>query len=541
MSTGDDRTAKMMRRLFARAPLVLLVSMGHGPTAMRPAQQDELTAAERRGKDIYFGLATTIKASVGTPPSEAPARLLACANCHGSDARGKSEAAVVASDITWEALTKPYGVTHQSGRTHPPYTERLLVRAVSLGIDPAGNPLHAAMPRFQMSHADIDALTQYLKRVSTDVPPGISDSAIRLGTLLPVAGPLAQAGSAANAVLAAYFDALNGEGGIYGRRFELSVARLGGIESDTKTIVDAFLQNSAPFAMVGGLLAGSDNEAIGVAETRSVPFVGPLTIFPEPSATGRSTFYLLSGVEQQARALVDYSRNTTAGAAAHDTSPVSVAILHSDATVPARVVERILDYGIQAGWHVRTVSLDREGLRTRTLIHELKQSMATCALPLTDGEHLVDLASEMAAINWNPTLLVPGSLATNDLLRLPASVMDRTLIALPSLPSDQTRTALEEYRKLADAYHLTSTDMAWQLAALGSAKVLTQALKRAGRGLTRSTLLEALEDLDDFDSGLMPRIRFGRGHNIGAPGAYIVTLDPARRRFRQLTGWLRVN
>ena len=542
MLPREDRTAAGRKhRLAVLATLVVLVSVGHAPEAMQPAQSDGLTATERRGKEVYFGLAPTIKATVGTPPSDAPAMLLACANCHGSDARGKSEAAVVTSDITWEALTKPYGVTHPSGRTHPPYTERLLVRAISLGIDPAGNPLHPAMPRFQMSHEDIDALTQYLKRVARDVPPGISDEAIRLGTLLPVAGPLAKAAGAANAVLAAYFDALNADGGIYGRKLELSVAQIGGIGSDTKTVVDAFLQSSAPFAMVGGLLAGSDNDAIGVTEARSVPFVGPLTIFPALSDPGRSTFYLLSGVEQQARALVEYQQqhDCRRGTAQHITHIDShPAFRGRSAGHPCRANPGLW---VRAGWHVTTVNLDRTDLRTEVVIEELKRSTATCVLPLTGGEHLVDIATGMAAIDWYPSLLVPGSLATNDLLRLPRSVMDRTLIALPSLPSDQTQTALEEYRRLADAYHLASTDMAWQLAALGSAKVLAEALKRAGRGLTRSTLVAALEDLDDFDSGLMPRIRFGRGRHIGAPGAYIVTRDPARREFRQLTGWLRVS
>ena len=282
MSMGEHQMASSStRQLGIIAPLVLLISVAYSPrAAMQSEQNDRLTAAERRGKDIYFGRATTIKALVGNPPSEAPAMLLACANCHGSDARGKSEGAVAASDITWEALTKPYGVTHPSGRTHPLFTERLLVRAVSMGIDPAGNPLHAAMPRFQMSHADIDALTQYLQRFSTDAPPGVSDSAIRLGTVLPSAGPLAKAGGAANTVLAATLDALNAEGGIYGRRLELSIAQIARGGSDTKTIVDTFLQNAAPFAMVGGLLAGAADDAIAVAEARGVPFVGPLTIFP---------------------------------------------------------------------------------------------------------------------------------------------------------------------------------------------------------------------------------------------------------------------
>jgi ABC-type branched-subunit amino acid transport system substrate-binding protein len=544
MSMGKDRTAFNARlRLFTLALLVLFAWAGRSPSGMQPARSDGLTVQERHGKDIYFGLATTVKARIGSPPIEAPAMMLACANCHGSDARGKSEGGVVTPDITWEALTKPYGVTHPNGRTHPPYTERLLVRAVSLGIDPAGNPLHAAMPRFQMSHADINALTQYLKRLATDVPSGISDSEIRLGTVLPTSGPLAEAGRAAKAVLAAYFDALNAQGGVYGRRLELRVALIGGDGSDARAEVDRSLQDAAPFAMVGGLIAGIENDAIAVTEARGVPFVGPLTIFPELSGADSTTFYLLSGVEQQARALVDYSRTIANGAGTATGSPpaASVAIVHSAAAVPAQVVERIRDNGTQAGWHVTTVNLDRKHLTTREIADEVKRSTATHALLLIGGESIVEIATAMVAIDWTPALLVPGSLATNHLLRLPQPVMDRTLVALPSLPSDQTQAALEEYRKLAEAYHLSPSHMAWQLAALGSAKVLTHALKLAGRGLTRSTLLAALEDLSDFNTGLMPRLRFGRGRHIGAPGAYIVTLDPARKEFRQVTGWLRVN
>ncbi|HEX2452220.1 MAG TPA: ABC transporter substrate-binding protein [Vicinamibacterales bacterium] len=530
-------------RAFTLPLLMLLVSAGHSQGAMQSDPRDGLTAQERRGRDIYFGLATTAKASIGTPPVEAPAMMLACANCHNSDGRGKPEGGVVPSDITWESLTKPYGVTHPSGRTHPPYTERLLVRAICLGIDPAGNTLHPAMPRFQMSRADIDAVTQYLKRLSTDSPSGISDTEIRLGTVLPATGPLERAGRAVKAVLTAYFDALNAQGGIYGRRLELRVAWVDAIGPDPKTSVDAFLRDATPFAMVGGLLWGTDRGAIALTEARGVPFVGPLTIFPEPSAAGRTTFYLLSGVEQQARALLEY-RRTRADPVSLDKSDASVgsvAIVHSPQAVPADVVDRIRDYATRSGWHVTMVNLDRAGLGESSVADELKRSMATHALLLIGGGSLMKIATGIVAVNGNVALLVPGSLATNDLLHLPQPLIDRTFIALPSLPSDQTQTALDEYRKLSEAYHLPSTEMAWQLAGLGSAKVLTHALTLAGRGLTRSSLVAALEDLSDFDTGLMPHIRFGRGRRLGSAGAYIVTFDPVRKEFRQVTGWLAVN
>jgi ABC-type branched-subunit amino acid transport system substrate-binding protein len=511
-------------------PLLLVILVSSRAASL----DDDLTPQERRGKDIYFGLtgpSSAITARVGNPPIELTSSMIACANCHGSDGRGKPEGGVVPPDITWEALTKPYGVTRPDGRTHPPYTERLLVRAIGLGLDPAGNELQAVMPRFQMTHGDAAALTSYLKRLSTDHPSGIADEVIRIGTIVPATGPLADAGRAAASALTAYFDTLNAQGGLYGRKIDLRVASLDG----TDTRVEAFLRESAPFAMVGGLLPDAGAETIARTEAHDIPYVGPLTPFPNPSSvspTSRHTFYLLSGAEQQACALLDFQRSSAG------VSAPSVFIVHAAAVVPGDVVDRIGAHAEQRGWRVASVSLDRA--TASEMANGVKRSGATHTLLLVDGPRALAIARELAAIDWTPAMLVPGSLATNDLLNLPAPLLDRTFIALPSVPSDQTQAALQEYRALAAQHHLPSTDVAWQLAAIGSAKVLAQGLMRAGRGVTRATLVSSLEALTDFDTGLMPRIRFGRGRRLGASGAYIVALDPALKSFKPVTGWLPV-
>jgi hypothetical protein len=94
---------------------------------------------------------------------EVPASALPCAGCHGRDGRGIPEGGVSPSDVTWGALTSPDGVTHESGRAHPPYTEDSLKRAIAAGTDPAGNTLQVVMPRYRMSPEDMNELVAYLK------------------------------------------------------------------------------------------------------------------------------------------------------------------------------------------------------------------------------------------------------------------------------------------------------------------------------------------------------------------------------------------
>lgn len=527
-----------LKRIASLIAIALLSVIAQSP-GKTPPQADSPSALEHRGKDIYFGIAASpsIKAMIGNPPSEAPAALLACSNCHGQDGKGKPEGGVVPSDITWDALTRPYTVTHSSGRTHPRYTERLFVRAVCLGVDPAGNKLHVAMPRFQMSREDINALVAYLKRLGKEVDPGLSDSTIKLGTVLPTTGPLAEAGQAIKAVLIACVDEINKQGGIYDRKIELSIAELGRSPAESTMNVERLIKEERPFALVAALTAGAEKEIVDACEKNQVPLIGPLTEFAETGyPANRQTFYLLSGVEQQARALIDYSRRTLKG---HNSR---LAILYSREAVGARIVEAIQRYCRQSGQEATiTVDGQSEGFGSASLAQKVKSADADLTLLLASGREARLLAKAAENTGWRPILLIPGSLATSDLLDLGGGFENRVFVALPSLPSDQTQAGTLEYRALADSYHLPSAEISSQISALCSIKVLAQGLKLVGRSLTRAKLVTALEGLNNFDTGLMPRIGFGPDRRIGALGAYIVTLDPEKKRFRSVSGWLRLD
>jgi cytochrome c oxidase subunit II len=59
-------------------------------------------------------------------------------------------------NITWAELTA-------QDMDHPPYTEETRKRAITQGLDPAGNQLEYPMPRWQMSEQDLNDLVAYIK------------------------------------------------------------------------------------------------------------------------------------------------------------------------------------------------------------------------------------------------------------------------------------------------------------------------------------------------------------------------------------------
>ena len=76
------------------------------------------------------------------------------------------------------------------------------------------------------------------------------------------------------------------------------------------------------------------------------------------------------------------------------------------------------------------------------------------------------------------------------------------------------------------------------LAAFAAAKVFTAALTRAGKDLSRETLITALESLYDFETGITPRITFGPNKRVGAAGEQLISIDLVEKQFQTATGWV---
>src|SRR5665213_4398709 len=118
-------------------------------------------------------------------------------------------------------------------------------------------------------------------------------------------------------------------------------------------------------------------------------------------------------------------------------------------------------------------------------------------------------------------LLLPSALATGVL----AHAAGRPIwIAFTAGPSDITADAAAEYRDLAARYGVARDDQPAQRQALAAAKVIVEALRRAGRTVTRERLVDALESLQDFHTGLIPPVSYSATRRIGTDGVWIVRL-----------------
>lgn len=481
----------------------------------------ELTPQEQRGRQIYRDGSSpsggAITALLGDAQIEVPATSVPCASCHGRDGRGRPEGGVAPSDLRWESMTRPYGVTHPSGRTHPPYDERLLKRAISMGIDPAGNPLHVAMPRFRMSLQDMADLTAYLKRLGSEPEPGVSDTAVRIGVVLPPAGPLTPLGRAVRAAVEAQCAAWNGQGGIYGRRLEPLFLEPPAEPAARRAAVADFLGREQVFAGLAPFFPGADAELVSLFTEMQVPAVGPFTLHPRDDA-GRFLFHTLPGLETQGRALARFARTfptARPAVAAPDGAEL-------EATVAAIA-------GIAAP---KVVRWPRGALDPAALARQLAAVPADPVFFLGSGAEAVALLRAAEPLGWRPHLLATGAAADPALLSAPPALAGRIFVALPALPASSEPPPA--YRQLAAGSALSREHLSAQLTALAAAELLAEGLRRAGRDLTRDRFIEQLETVRKLQLVYGPPVSYSPNHRLGGNGAYVLQVGTGTVLFQDI-------
>jgi ABC-type branched-subunit amino acid transport system substrate-binding protein len=468
-----------------------------------------LTSAETRGKQIYTrGTSASrveIKAVFGDSGSgsEVSASALPCAGCHGPDGHGGKEGGVRPTDLTAEALGRAAGAAEVAGggRGRPAYDDHRLIRAITLGLDSAGNRLHVAMPRYRLTRQDAADLLAYLKRLGHEEEPGLAPGAIHLGVLFPGADRPGSAGEALRAALTARGAAVNREGGIYGRRLELRFVPLPEGAAERGAKLRETLAADPPFALLAVSLAGDEAGVAAAAAAAGVPLITALTPRPrEDFPLNRQVFYLTPGLAEQVAALV---------AAAARELPQGARSL---AIVPSKAPEL-------AGLAGTAAAAARERGFTVTAVED-----AAALLLLDGGEGAGELLRRAEARGGHPLILLPASLAEargDDLFAaVPASLRDRLLVALPMPPPPPQASQAPAAAGL-PAHHA-----ALQRAAVAALAVLIEGVERTGRELTREKLIASLETLYRFDAGLGAPVTFGPNRRIGARGAFITGQAP---------------
>jgi hypothetical protein len=448
------------------------------------------STSEERGRQIYLhgksASKTAILATVGEDAG-VNASVLPCGNCHGADGRGRPESGIIPSKLTWDVLTKPYSLTNSAGRTRPAYDERLLRRAITMGVDSGGNTLNPAMPRYTLSLLDANDLIAYLRKLGTEPDPGISSDRIRLGVVLPAAAN-ADSAKVTRSAFHSFFARVNESGGVFGRLIDVEFLQAPQEVERRAQAVRNFIDQQRLFALLGDF---SEYEAqmSAALRTAQAPAIAFAAAFPDvDTAQSPSLFYLDGGVVAEEHELVRFARS-------HIVKGQEKAIIYASKDEMAQQAARRL-----------SEELHSAGISCEVTTSALRAREARVLFWLNRDP----VAARMVGPLAHATVLVPDSLFAGK--PLPAFSLAATYIAQNADASRRTPAPIQ--KELWDR-------------ATTAAGLFTEAARASGRSLTRATLVQSLENLQDVRTDLARPIGFGAGRHVGSTEVRMLQLNPA--------------
>ncbi len=466
----------------------------------------QMSESAMRGQEIFRKGKSGVDESKITAlmsGTSVPATVLPCASCHGVDGKGRPEGGVSPSNITWANLSKNYVGPRANGRQYPAYQKSTLKRAITMGLDPAGNPLNSVMPKYQMTQQQMQDLLAYIEVLGQEGITGVTDTTIQIGSLLRPDTILEALNEATSAVIEAYFAEINGEGGLYNRKLQLQFYGQ-----------DDPLVNDPPFALVN---SWQEKES---TVPEDMPLIGALGHWPpEQFIKNRSTFYLLPGLRQMAREL---GKQATAD---------QVAVVYTDDPVRRSLLESF-EEGITEAEEKKVLWLDINDYSVEGLVEILrKQEVKQLCLLVQPGvEKMISDAftaddkwqQTMAKATELPELLLLGSYSTLNVYELPPVWEGKVLLVYPQWITTASEKGLAMMAYLQEKYGLSKRFPQSQWTALAGAILLVDGLKRVGRTLTRERLVEELEDTYQLNTGLLPPLSFSANRRIGSEKIFLV-------------------
>lgn len=513
----------------------MLISSRSASAADRSAA---LTESELRGKALFLrGVTSTgepVVGRLGPEGVELTGSVAACARCHGPRGRGTGEGGVVAPNIQASRLFSPV-VTAEPGSgqwERPAYDDTSLTEVLRRGVTSSGRVLGPVMPHFELPERELADLLAYLHRLGDDRDPGVSEDRLVLGAALPLTGKLGKVGEDVRAVLDAVFAEVNQQGGVFGRQLELRV------EDDALAVAGmdgtGRLLNTGVFALVGNVRTGP-RESDARLEAEEIPLVAPVGLSDAHAENGgRMIFYVYPGPELQARVAVQHLHSAWDR---RRLEPV-LAVVHARNDSGEAWARGVRTEAVRRDWPEPRVFTYAPGqLDAAEATRWLQGLRAGAVLFSGTGAELSALLGARGAASGNVPIYAPGLLSGSARPGTEAA-WARVRFIHPSPPAKERQPGLQEFESFLKRHGLAPRNLAWQMNAYASARLLVEALRRSGADVSRAGLVSALESFQDVDTGVTGPVTFGSQGRVGIRGGFIVRPGEGSQALTPLSGWI---
>jgi branched-chain amino acid transport system substrate-binding protein len=360
---------------------------------------------------------------------------------------------------------------------------------------------------------------------------GVSDTEIRIGTWAPQTGPAAPWGAVSRGT-EIYGKMLNAEGGINGRKVKVLAFDDQYNPAKTKAGVKEIVDGEGAFAFVAGTGTACglavrdylvDHGIIWLALPNAWSMKpDKLIFFMYPNYLDEASMLMKYAVEKMGKKKIaffyqndDYGKGGLKGAK-----------------------RQLKKYKMELAAEIPVEAQDRD-LRSHAM--RLKTANPDAVVIWVNPMSAVIMRKTAAAMKFNPTWMAPSTLSDAGFMDkitggLWAGTVFSSIMELPDSDNPlvkKYRAAFEKFGPKNDRWSFLA------LSGFGFAEPLIEALKRAGRDLTREKVIKELESMKDF-KGIFGKISFTAKDHQGAKEVFIAQALKGGKS-KRLSDWMTVD
>ncbi len=360
---------------------------------------------------------------------------------------------------------------------------------------------------------------------------GVTDKEIVVGAGMDLTGAVANWGVNIKAGMEAVFNRVNDAGGVQGRKIKLIT--YDHVYQPPKAVANAkrLVERDKVFVMMGHLGTPTTKAVKDYLEEKKVPDIFPATLASLWTTSGKWHVGDLATYADQTGLIIDYlvkERKIRKIASFYQDDEYG---LDGHLAGKARLKHQYdLAYAAEVDYKRADIDFSSQAAK-------LKESGADAVILQAVYREPPRLAEQCHAIGYNPVFIGPSPIVLDKTIELGGKHVEGLIgvevYPLPTEPGAFLDLYRADMKKYFPSLALDTTNLyGYQKAAL-----FVEALQRAGKNLTRDSVLKAIESIKDWDPGWGLKYSYGGDNRRGMSraGRLVVVKDG---KWTKLSDWM---
>jgi len=364
--------------------------------------------------------------------------------------------------------------------------------------------------------------------------PGVTDEEILIGNIQDLSGPIKELGLLIPAGSQMYFDYINEQGGVNGRKIRMITEDHGYNPQKSVTAAKKLVEKDQVFCLYN-VIGTSPVEAIRpILEESGIPLIAPATNSSTMSDMSRQgakyIFHTDAGYDLQTKILINYilSKNPDA----------KIGFAYQDDDYGENALQGAAEAEEMNGITVQKESFQRGATDFVGQTSNFMKGGCTDVIIGGIVREPVTIMKTAQAMNYKPNFYGLGPTTDKRVGLLAGDAGEDFITAYWAFHPESNNPGPKLYRELCDKNNVPDKMRGlYHYYGFATALVLVEGIKRAGKNLNRERLINALENLKNWDSGVFPPITFSRNDHAGVESVMLLQLQGGKQV--EISDWLK--